>query len=267
MILLLNPLYLHLEMANITDKTLGIVLNTIPINDHTQFVHIYTEMLGKITCRVPLTTHGKRATQLRTMLTPMTMLDLVLSGINDTSPNVTSSNSILQIKEANIVSSPYMWTLAQPEKLTQCLFMAELINHTVREIEANTALWQFITGSLGVLENTDQDSANFHLVFTIGLIRQLGFSIDANGYVPGLLFDMIEGAFTPGPIYHPIYLNQESAKWFHKLLILDYRNMGSLQLNRLQRAALLDMELAFLNQHIPEMGTIRSIEVLKTVFD
>lgn len=267
MFLLSKPLYLHLEMANTTDKTLGIVLNAIPINDHTQFVHIYTEMLGQVTCRVPVATRGKRASQLRNLLTPMTMLDLVLAGVNGANPSPASANEILQIKEANIITSPFMWTISHPEKATQCLYMAELISHTVKEVEANPALWQYITGSLEILENIDQGTANFHLVFTMGLTRQLGFSIDATGYQPGYLFDMIEGAFTAGPLFHPIYLNAESAKWFHRLLLLDYRDMDALSLNRLQRAALLDIELAFLSQHIPEMGTLRSIDVLKSLFD
>ena len=65
-------------MASETDKTQAIVLGTVPINDHSQFVHLYTEGFGRMTCRIPLYSKGKRANQLRTMMTPMTVLDLVL---------------------------------------------------------------------------------------------------------------------------------------------------------------------------------------------
>lgn len=267
LILNAKPLYLHTEMTTLNDKTLGIVLSTIPISDHSQFVHLYTEQLGRITCKVPLASRGRRASQLRQLMTPMTVLELVLSGHNGTRPGSPAAGDVLQIREANILRSPYMLTISHPDKASQCLYMAELIDHTVREVEPNANLWQYIMGSLEVLENLESDWANFHLVFTSGLTRLLGFFIDPDSYQPGHLLDLMEGIFTPGPVLHPFYLNAESAKWFHRMLLLDYRTLGSLTLNRAQRSALLDMELAFLSQHIPEMGTLRSVEVLKSLFD
>lgn len=262
-----NPLYLHPEMATLNDKTLGIVLSTIPVNDHWQFVHIYTKEMGRITCRIPQHTRGKQASQMRNLLAPLTLLDLVLTDLKGSAPHAGTAEKILQIKEVQLISSPYLLTMSHPDKASQCLYMAELIDHTVREIEPNPYLWQFLTGSMEILENLEEDWANFHLVFTNGLTRQLGFSIDPDQYQPGYLLDLKEGLFTPGPIHHPIYLNAESAKWYHRLLRLDYSTLGSLPLNRQQRAALLDMELAFLNQHIPEMGTLRSIDVVKSLFE
>lgn len=254
-------------MTNTNDKTLGIVLSALPVNDHWQFVHIYTQQMGRITCRVPLPARGRRASQMRTLLTPMTVLDLILCRRDGSTPGNLQADELLQIQEVRTVSSPYMLTLTHPDKATQCLYMAELTDRTVREVEANQNLWQYITGSLEVLENLEADWANFHLVFTAGLARQLGFSIDPEGYRPGYCLDLNEGVFTPTPPSHPYYLNPESAKWFQRLLLLDYRSLGSLKLNRLQRSALLDMELAFLSLHVPEMGTLKSIEVLKTLFD
>lgn len=204
---------------------------------------------------------------MRQLFTPMTALDLVLTGHHGASPGTVAAGDILQIQEVGIVRSPYLMTLEHPDKATLCLYMAELIDHTVREVEANPRLWQYVMGSLEVLEQLEQGWANFHLVFTCGLMRQLGFSIDPDGYCPGDWFDLQEGAFSPGPISHPYYLNAESARWFHRLLQLDYRTLGSMALNRIQRAALLDMILAFLSHHIPEMGTLRSVDVLRSLFD
>ena len=254
-------------MATLNDKTLGIVLSTTPINDHTQFVHIYTEQIGRITCRVPLSSRGRKASQMRSILTPMSILELVLSGRNGTDPSNAATQDILQIKEAHIVRSPYMLTLSYPDKGAQCLYMAELIDHTVREVEANAPLWDFIVGSLDILEQMETGWANFHLVFTHGLTCLLGFSIDPGSYTEGSCLDLKEGCFTTSPILHPLYLNPESAMWFHRLLQLDYSTLATLQLNRQQRAALLDMELAFLSEHIPEMGKLRSVEVLKELFE
>ncbi len=242
-----------------SDKTQAIVLTTVPINDHTQFVHLYTEKSGRVTCRIPLVSRGKRANQLRTMMTPMTVLDVVLKG----NPN----QEIRQIGEAQIVQSPYLLTLSHPDKSAQCLYMAELIAHTVREEEANPRLWNYILGSLEMLEQCETGWANFHLVFTHGLISQLGFSVDTEEYEDGCRFDLIEGVFTKGNIYHPYYLNEESTRWFRRLFDTHFDTMDQLVLNRAGRSSLLDILLAFLEQHIPEMGHLQSVEVLKTLFE
>lgn len=246
-------------MVTKTDKTRAIVLTTVALNERTQFVHFYTEMFGRVTCRVPLLSRGKKANQMRTMMTPMTMLDLVLAG----NPN----DDIRQIGEAQVIQSPYMLTLSHPAKGAQCLYMAELLAHTVRELEPNQRLWDYISGSLEILQNCEEGWANFHLIFTTGLSSQLGFSVDTEDYEPGCQFDMIEGHFTKETILHPYYLTSYSASWFFRLLETRFDQMDQLKLNRAERAALLDMQLAFLGQHIPEMGQLKSVEVLKSLFE
>jgi DNA repair protein RecO (recombination protein O) len=246
-------------MASETDKTQAIVLGTVPINDHSQFVHLYTERFGRMTCRIPLYSKGKRANQLRTMMTPMTVLDLVLKGH--------PSQEIRQIGEARIVQSPYMLTLSHPDKSAQCLYMAEIIAHTVREEEANPRLWEYFMSSLEILEQCEAGWANFHLVFTCGLISQLGFSVDTGKYVQGCRFDLVEGIFTMNNIVHPYYLNEESSRWFCKLFDTRFDALDQLVLNRAGRSYLLDTLLTFLGQHIPEMGHLKSVDVLKTLFE
>lgn len=246
-------------MATKSDKTRAIVLTSITVNERTQLVHFYTEMFGRVTCRVSQVSRGKKANHTRTMTTPMTMLDLVLTG--------NPKDEIRQIGEAQILHSPYMLSLSDPTKGAQCLYMAELLHHTVRELEPNPRLWQYISGSLEILENCEAGSANFHLIFTAGLCGQLGFSIDTNDYEPGCQFDMIEGQFTTATILHPFYLNATSAAWFCKMIDTRFDEMEQLKLNHQQRAALLDMQLAFLGQHIPEMGQLKSVEVLKSLFE
>lgn len=245
-------------MDTLDDKTVGIVLSTVPLNDHAQLVHFYTQSHGRITCRVPLVSRGRKAASMRNMMTPMTMLELILSR--------RSSSPIRTISEAHILQSPYILALSYPDKWTQCLFMAELIIHTVREEEANPRLWDYLTTSLQILEGCDDGYANFHLIFTCGLINLLGFSIDTEAYTPGACFDMIEGCFTTQLISHPYYLNAASASWFCRLLDTQYSTMHLLSLRHNERVALLDMLLTFLAQQMPEMGKLRSIEVLKDLF-
>ena len=245
-------------MSELKDKTLGIVLTTVPINDRTQLVHFYTEEFGRVTCRVPVATRGKQANRLRSMMTPMTLLEMVLGG--------KPTEQVRTLVDADILQSPYLLTLNRPDKAAQCLYMAELIVHTVREEEHNARLWDYLTGSLGVLEHCEEGWANFHLVFTCGLTHMLGFSIDTSEYSPGCCFDLKEATFTHQIIAHPYHFNAESAKWFRLIFETHYDTMHELNLTHAQRSALLDMLLAFLGSQIPEMGQLRSVEVLKTLF-
>ncbi len=241
-----------------SEKTKAFVLCTIPINDHTQFVHFYTQHRGRITCRVPLASRGRKASQLRMMMAPMTLLDLVLKP---------GHGEILQIADAEIVRSPYMLTMTHPGKATQCIFIAELTHHVVRPLEQvpDPQFWQFLLQSLETLENTESGWTNFHLIFTSQLISHVGFCIDADEYLPDYLFDLKEGVFTPGPIYHPYYLTAESAKWLQRVLLTNYANMHELPFSREQRNIMLDILLAFLHQQIPEIGELKSLDILKAI--
>lgn len=246
-------------MPKTEDKTQALVLATIPFNDRTQFVHLYTEAQGRVTCKVPIAARGRKANHQRSMLSPMTVLDLVLGG--------RPQDEVRSLIEAEVVRSPYLLTLTHPDKAAQCLYMAEFLAHTVREHEPNRRLWQYITYCLELLEHCDEGWANFHLLFTNGMIDLLGFSVNTDDYCPGCCFDMVEGTFTRQPIAHPYYLNATSAEWFCKLLDTTFSEMHKLVLNRQQRASLLDIQLAFIAQQIPEMGQLRSVEVLRTLFD
>lgn len=190
---------------------------------------------------------------------PLSVLDLVLEGH--------SNHDILKIAEAQLLQSPYMLSMADPGKTAQCLYMAELLDKTIGEIgEPNPKLWSFISQSIELLELMQEGSANFHLVFTTRLCHLIGFHVDNSTYREGMQFDISEGVYTALPIYHAYYLTPESASWLHKLLGTGFSNLADLQLSREQRNVLLDMMLTFLNIHMPEMGTLRSVDVLKELF-
>lgn len=241
-----------------TEKTLGVVLSTIPYNDRTQFVHIYTQTIGKITCRVKATPRSRR-TSGRNYFSPLTLLDMVIDKHGE--------GDLYDIAEATLVSSPYLMpSLSDPGKTAQSIYMAELLDKTIREVEANDRLWHFVEQSIEALPIVEEGAANFHLLFTTRLCYLLGFTVDISQYREGMQFDIREGIFTDRPIGHPNYLTPLSAAWLYKLLNTPFGSIGSLQLSREQRNSLLDMMLTFLRIHLPDAGELKSVEVLKELF-
>jgi len=244
-------------MTNSAIKTKGVVLSTVPYNDRTQFVHIYTEQLGKVTCKITLSRLRRSGGQ-RTLYAPLSLLDMVLEG--------KPGQELRQIQEATLLLSPYMLSMSDPGKTAQCLYMAELLDRTIKQIEPDAKLWQFVSHSVELLQLTTEGSANFHLVFTTRLCFHLGFRVDNSQWQPGMQFDISEGIYTLLPIYHPYYLTAESASWLHALLDTGFSNLHELHLNRDQRNTLLDMMLTFIRIHMPEIGNLRSVEILKELF-
>lgn len=246
------------------EKTQGIVLTTVPYNDRILFVHVLTEALGKVTCRVS-TSRSPRNAVSRLMLAPMTLLDLVLSRA--------PQQDVCTVREARLLHSPHGGAgsagaagMADLTRMAQCAYLAELIDKTVREVESNARLWRFVRQGIELMSLAQAGQANFHLLFTSRLAYLLGFRVDVEGYAEGMMFDVSEGVFTRGPIYHPYYLRAESAAWLVRLLRTDFAHMGDLALSRAQRDTLLDMMLTYLRIHIPEMGEVRSVAVLQEVF-
>lgn len=243
----------------LAEKTRGVVLTIIPYNDRTQFVHIYTETAGKITCRLKTSVRRRHSNE-RNFYTPLSMLDLVVNRI--------SGSDLYEIVEASLISSPYLLSsVYDPAKGAQCLYMAELLDKTIREVETNARLWKFIEQSIMLFPLIEEGSANFHLLFTTKLCYLIGFHVDIEQYEPGMQFDISEGIFTFLPIYHPYYLTAESAKWLYTLLNTRFSDIAELQLQREQRNTLLDMMLTFIRIHLPDAGELRSVEVLKSLFE
>lgn len=226
------------------DKTLGIVLSVIPYNDNSQLVHIYTEKYGKITYKVAIRQFRKGGHQ-RMAYTPMTQLELdVLRS---------ESHEFQQIKEASIISSPLSLGLSDPAKYTQCLYMAELVDGCVREVEQNSRLWSYLYHSLEILSLPEFTSEQFHLLFTVKLFDLLGFGIYPDEYEKGMQFDMRESRFTFEPIFHPYYLNKISAEYLYNLISKDFTDINELKLNNEERKTMLEILLAYLKLHMPEI--------------
>ena len=230
------------------EKTFGIVLCTIPYNDFSQFVHIYTEKFGKISYKVAIR-HYRNGSQQRMAYTPMSLLELDV--------NHNEASEFQQIKEATLISSPLSAGMGNPVKYSQTLYLAELIDKSVREVERNERLWKYLYHSLEIFSLPEFSSEKFHLLFTVNLFDLLGFGISPQGYEKGMQFDMRESCFTHNPILHPYYLNSFSAEYLYRLISTNYSNIHELKLNNDERKTMLEILLVYLKIHVPEIGNAK----------
>ncbi|MDR0961293.1 MAG: DNA repair protein RecO [Mediterranea sp.] len=239
-------------------KTEGIVLRALKYNDTTQIVHLYTEHLGRISLKVPVTRSRKTAVK-SVLFQPLTILDMEIS----TRPHST----LHTIKEAKpgypFVSIPY-----DPYKSAISLFLSEFLYRAVREEIENKALYAYLRHSIVWLDTCRQSFANYHLVFLMRLSRFLGLSPNLEEYHLGDYFDLLNACFTSArPLTHSFFLMPEESSRLSMLMRMNYETMHLFKMSRSERNRCLVIMNDYYRLHLPDFPVLKSIEVLKELFD
>lgn len=150
-------------------------------------------------------------------------------------------------------------------KSTMALFMAETLYRLVRESEPNEALFDFVWGSVTLLDTLEEGIANFHLWFLAHLSRLLGFS-PGNDYLSDSWFDIREGVYTRTRPPHTLVLSQDNARTLSEFHTCDIRRIGGVALNRRQRVDFLNAMLTYIGYHLDAISAVQSVRILQEVF-
>ena len=154
-----------------------------------------------------------------------------------------------------------------PVRNALALFLAEVLYRVVRDREPDQGLFDYLAESVALLERLDQGIANFHIVFLMGLTRFLGIFPNLEGYRPGVLFDLREGAFTDRLPTHPDYLGPRESEVFYSLLRIRYGNMALYAFSRQERVSILRRIIDYYRLHLPEFPEIHSLAIFQDLFD
>lgn len=150
-------------------------------------------------------------------------------------------------------------------KSTMALFMAETLYRLVRESEPNEPLFDFVWNSTLALDALESGVSNFHLWFLANLSRLLGFR-PGNEYHPGWWFDIREGLYAPTAPIHPGAMTPENAALLDRMLGLDVRDLGAVELNRNRRSDFLNAMLSYFGYHLDAISAVHSVHILREVF-
>lgn len=151
------------------------------------------------------------------------------------------------------------------KKSTVSLFMAEVLYRVVREVEANSPLFEFVAGSIEALDSITEGTANFHLWFLVRLSFFLGF-YPGNEYTEGSWFDIQEGLFTPIKPTNGMILDQSNSKLLFRFMEADIDRLGEIKISRQQRAEFMTSVLNYFGYHLDSINKVRSIQILRDVF-
>lgn len=236
-------------------QTKGIVFQSVKYGDTSLVVKIFTEQLGLQSYMVK-GVRSRKAKLKPSLFEPLTLLDMEVYH----KPN----QSLNHIKEAR-VEVPWHHIPFSVEKQSILLFLDEILYKCVREELPNKELFSWIYHSLVWFDLEEEYFVNFHLFFLVQLSRFLGFYPKSDDVEQENIrvFDLQEGGFLPYRPTHPYFLEGAAAVKLYELLQTSTEKLKTVPITTKERRVLLDSLLAYYQLHLPELGKIKSLDVLR----
>lgn len=236
----------------------AIVLKVIKYNDNYNIVDLYTKELGRcaIMVSIPKSTKSRNKNN---YYQPLFLLDLVLSR--------KKSTGLFKVRDVRF-DIPFSSLPYNHSKITIAFFIAEFIVNVVGDGESSDHLFDYLYNSILWLDTCSKGFANFHLVFLMHLPLFLGLYPNLSDYKKGDYFDLLNASFTSQkPINHAHYLDVDESDKIVTLMRMNYDTMHLFKLNRDERSQILLSIYRYYKLHIPNLIDLKSLDVLKELFD
>lgn len=233
-----------------------IALRTVRHTDRHSILSAYTRQHGRMSFLVPAG-NGREASRRRAMLMPGSRFSCV-ADLRDTDRLPTMRDVMTRGAAA---------ACADPVKSAVTLFIADFINTLMRDAMPDEHTFGYCDSMLDFyLRAPHHGSANFHLLFLIGMMRYAGIEPDVSTYSPGYIFDMVDGVFRSSAPLHGRFLERDESAVTATLLRMNTRNMGLWRLTAAQRNIILDRLIEYYTLHFASLQSMRSVEILRSLF-
>jgi DNA repair protein RecO (recombination protein O) len=238
-------------------STRGIVLRTVKYSETSLICDILTEKIGLQTYIIS-GVRKKKAKIGASLLQVMSILDIVAFHKNNRDINRTT-----EIKSAYVYQEmPY-----DVVKGAVGLFIAELIQKTIKEQEENQPLFEFLYHAFTLLDTNQNSVANYHIGFMVQLTQYLGFMIDDNYEAEKRgFFDVRAGKFQKDRIANLDGLNEGLSQALFAFCQLPLEETHLVQLNREDRRTLLNRMIRFYQYRIDNFNELNAFKVLQEIF-
>lgn len=239
--------------------TKGIVLRTVKYGDTSIITTVYTELFGiqsylvKGVRQSTKTSSGKAS-----YFQPSALLDMEVYHN--------------QFKQLQFVKE-YRWSYLYETVLTDvvkhavAMYMIEMLQHSLKQPEANPELFYLIEDSLKQLDRGNETlTANLPLYFVLHLATELGFKPQGNYSAKTPYFDLQEGMFVSEIPAHPYFQESTQGTITSQLMELQfYNDLENFKLNRTTRRNLLESYQTFMALHIADFGELKTLSILQEI--
>jgi DNA repair protein RecO (recombination protein O) len=243
-----------------THKTKGIVLRTIKYGESSVITSVYTELFGLQSYIVKgVRQASKKSSNKGIYFQPAAILDMVVYHN--------------EFKNLNFIKEHqwgylYEHVLFDVVKNTVAMYIVEMLQHSLKQPEANPELFYMVEDTLKQLDKGSSSfTANLPLYFTLHLGGELGFKIQGEYSAATPVLDLQEGRFIASKPPHTYYVDGALAEGASKLLTINfYNDLESIQLSRSIRQQLLQSFQNYIALHVQDFGEIKSIPILQEIF-
>lgn len=243
-----------------THKTKGIVLRIVKYGESSVITTVYTELFGIQSYIVKgVRQSTKKSSGKAIYFQPAAMLDMVVYHN--------------QFKNLNFIKE-YQWDFLYKQVLfdvvknTVAMYIVEMLQHSLKQPEANPELFYMVQDTLKQLDGgTTSLTANLPLYFSLHLAGELGFRMQGeyNNATPFL--DLQEGQFVETKPAHPYFLYDRLAAATSQLLSINfYNDLENIHLTRNVRQELMTAYQNYIALHVQDFGEIKSLPVLQEIF-
>ena len=235
-------------------ETDAIILRTIKYSETCVIAHIYTEQYGKGSYLMNgvRKNHSKMA-----LFQPMSIVHITAYRQKDPA-------QIHRIKDVSFVMVPTS-IVSSVVKSTVALFVGEITDKVFREEEHSSEIFDFIKSFVHALEFSENDYANLHILYLLNLTRYLGvFPLD-NYNSENQVFSILRSQFVPLDSEDGLLTIEQSSLLRKMLNVNDLTEKVSL--TQQERQTLLSLLLLYYDVHICKTETVKSLEILKMVFE
>lgn len=217
-------------------KTKAIIFHSIKYGESDIITQAYTEKFGRQSFLV----HGvrKKKSKLNSYLfQPLSLIEIV-AYLKETR----DLQKVKEIKSSEVLKNIHF----DIRKSSVALFLSEVMTRTLREVEPNIPLFNYLNHAVQILDFADDGVENFHLVFLMQFTKFLGIYPKNNRELS----------------------RYSISKGFQiaNLLDISLTDAKQLKMDGLTRNQLLDQLLRYYEDHIDGMGKIKSLSVLRDVF-
>lgn len=232
-----------------------ITLRVIKFKDSKSIATVLTREYGRLSF---LVNDGKsrESVRRRALMMPGSVFDCVA--------DVRENRSLQTLRDVT-VAGPMI--LDNPMKSTIILFMCDFLNALVRDSQPDTLLFDYVEQSIASVVEGRSSIANCAICFMVGLQRFMGIEPDLSTYQEGYLLDMTNGLFRSTPPLQGRYLDPSESAVAVQLARMTPENMHAYRFTREERQRVLDLLLEYFSIHFGSVRNLRSLDILRSLFD
>lgn len=235
--------------------TKAIVFSAFKYGEADLIVKLFTEKSGLKTYLLRGILKSKKGKLRVSLFQPLTQLEIIA--------NHKDKGGMENLREAKVLS-PYHSLHSNVVKSSVVFFLAEMLKNSVKEEEANEALFDFLQTAFNWFDN-HHSVANFHLLFLLKLSKYLGFYPD-DSQKDLDVFNLLDGTFQDVET-NDYCISNENLEIMKRFLGTNFEAISNIKLSHTSRSGFLNMLLIYYELHLQGFRKPKSLSVLNEIFN